>query len=125
MASVATDHDAAVSDLGTMGTRPCASAPRGRPRQATTPHLGCIEAAGPWGYWRSGELTHQGQVGGGVAPARMPHTAGDRVNTDRRDAVQLARLRRSGDLTAGDVPALNTEGGLTVPESDVAFAHPT
>jgi len=29
----------------------------------------------------------------------MPHKAGDRVKTDRRDAVHLARLMRSGDLT--------------------------
>jgi transposase len=34
----------------------------------------------------------------------MPNKAGDRVKTDRRDAVQLARLRRSGDLTPVDVP---------------------
>ena len=29
----------------------------------------------------------------------VPKKAGDRVKTDRRDAVQLARLMRSGDLT--------------------------
>jgi transposase len=31
----------------------------------------------------------------------MPKKAGDRVNTDRRDAVPRARLLRSGDLTPG------------------------
>jgi transposase len=35
----------------------------------------------------------------------MPQQAGDRVNTERRDAVQQARLRRSGDLTPVSVPA--------------------
>jgi transposase len=35
-----------------------------------------------------------------VAPSLIPQKAGDRVKTDRRDAVQLARLLRSGDLTA-------------------------
>jgi transposase len=34
----------------------------------------------------------------------MPKKAGDRVKTDRRDAVQLARLRRSGALTPVEVP---------------------
>jgi transposase len=34
----------------------------------------------------------------------MPKTAGDRVKTDRRDAMLLARLRRSGDLTPVSVP---------------------
>jgi transposase len=38
-----------------------------------------------------------------VAPSRMPNKAGDRVKTDRRDAVPLARLARSGDLPAVSV----------------------
>ena len=39
-----------------------------------------------------------------VAPSLIPKKPGDRVNTDRRDAVQLARRARSGDLTAVYVP---------------------
>jgi transposase len=39
-----------------------------------------------------------------VAPSLIPKKAGDRVQTNRRDAVQLARLARSGDLTAVSVP---------------------
>jgi transposase len=42
---------------------------------------------------------NKGSVGWGVAPSLMPQKAGDRVTTDRRDAMQLARLMRSGDLT--------------------------
>jgi transposase len=34
----------------------------------------------------------------------MPKKAGDRVNTDRRDAMPLARLARAGDLTGVSVP---------------------
>jgi transposase len=37
----------------------------------------------------------------------MPKKAGDRVTTDRRDAMQLARLMRSGDLTPVYVPAVD------------------
>jgi transposase len=39
----------------------------------------------------------------------MPTKAGDRVKTTRRDAVQLARLARSGDLTAVYVPTVEDE----------------
>jgi len=44
-----------------------------------------------------------------VAPAQIPKKAGDRVKTDRRDAVQLARRLRSGDLTPVYVPAVDDE----------------
>jgi transposase len=37
----------------------------------------------------------------------IPQKAGDRVKTDRRDAVQRARLRRSGDLTPVSVPTVD------------------
>jgi transposase len=39
----------------------------------------------------------------------MPKKPGDRVKTDRRDARQLARLMRSGDLTPVYVPAVDDE----------------
>jgi transposase len=39
----------------------------------------------------------------------MPKKAGDRVKTDRRDAVQLARLMRSGDLTPVYIPQVEDE----------------
>jgi len=35
-----------------------------------------------------------------VAPSLIPRKAGDRVKTDRRDATTLARLMRSGDVSA-------------------------
>jgi transposase len=44
-----------------------------------------------------------------VAPSLIPQKPGDRVTTDSRDAVQLARLARSGDLTAVDVPTVEDE----------------
>jgi len=44
-----------------------------------------------------------------VAPSLIPKKPGDRVKTDRRDAVQLARLARSGDLTAVYVPKVEDE----------------
>jgi hypothetical protein len=35
-----------------------------------------------------------------VAPSLNPKRAGDRVKTDRRDPVSLAKLHRAGELTA-------------------------
>jgi transposase len=42
-----------------------------------------------------------------VAPSLIPQKAGDRVKTDRRDAGQLARLARSGDLTPVYAPTVD------------------
>jgi transposase len=42
-----------------------------------------------------------------VAPSLIPPKPGARVKTDRRDARQLARLARSGDLTAVEVPTVD------------------
>jgi transposase len=39
-----------------------------------------------------------------VVPSLIPRRPGDRVKTDRRDALALARLLRSGELTATWVP---------------------
>jgi transposase len=35
-----------------------------------------------------------------VAPSLIPKRPGDRVKTNRRDAIQLAKLSRADDLTA-------------------------
>jgi transposase len=39
-----------------------------------------------------------------IAPSLVPKKPGDKVKTDRRDALKLARSHRSGDLTAVWVP---------------------
>jgi transposase len=39
-----------------------------------------------------------------VAPSLIPNRSGDRIKTDKRDAVKLARLHRAGELTAVHVP---------------------
>ncbi len=60
--------------------------------------------AGPTGYALHRQLTELGVECQVVAPALIPRRAGDRVKTDSRDAVNLARLLRSGDLTPIWVP---------------------
>ena len=63
----------------------------------------CYEA-GPCGYEVYRTLTGMGAECEVVAPSLIPRKAGDRVKTDRRDALGLARLYRAGELTAVWVP---------------------
>ena len=63
----------------------------------------CYEA-GPTGYVLYWQLTALGVPCAVVAPTLVPVKAGDRVKTDRRDALKLARCHRAGDLTAVWVP---------------------
>jgi transposase len=65
--------------------------------------------AGPSGYGLYRYLTGKGLPCQVVAPSLIPKKPGDRVKTDRRDAVELARLLRSGDLTAVYVPSVEDE----------------
>ena len=65
--------------------------------------LFCYEA-GPCGYCLYRQLVDMGHDCIVVAPSRIPVKAGDRVKTDRRDAVMLAKLHRAGELTAVWVP---------------------
>ena len=106
-AYVAKDHAAAVVSLGTFGTRPCDIDQRRRKLHAQATPLVFVSEAGPGGSWRSRYLLPRGSVCWGVAPALRPPKAGDRVHTDRRDALPLARRMRSGDLTPVAVPAVD------------------
>jgi transposase len=63
----------------------------------------CYEA-GPTGYGLHRQLTKLGHQCTVVAPSLIPRKPGDRVKTNRRDALQLARLLRAGELTAVWVP---------------------
>ena len=63
----------------------------------------CYEA-GPCGYELHRQITGLGHECAVVAPSLVPRKAGDRIKTDRRDAVMLAKLHRAGELTAVWVP---------------------
>lgn len=60
--------------------------------------------AGPTGYPLHRQLVQLGVQNMVIAPSLMPKRPGDRIKTDRRDAIQLARLLRSGDLTPVWIP---------------------
>lgn len=63
-----------------------------------------VYEAGPCGYVIYRHLKKQGYHCQVIAPSLIPTKASDRVKTDRRDARQLARLFRAGELTAIYVP---------------------
>ncbi len=63
-----------------------------------------VYEAGPCGYGIYRHLVKEGYSCTVVAPSLIPKRAGDRVKNDRRDAESLARLHRSGELTAIYVP---------------------
>ena len=63
----------------------------------------CYEA-GPTGYGLYRHITELGQACIVVAPSLIPQRPGERVKTNRRDAVSLAKLLRAGELTAVWVP---------------------
>jgi transposase len=95
--------------VGAIGTRQADLDKLIRRLQAKTPTLVFADEAGPCGYTLHRELTGQGFDCHVVAPSLIPKKPGDKVKTDRRDAVELARLLRSGDLTRVYVPTVEDE----------------
>jgi transposase len=63
----------------------------------------CYEA-GPCGYGLYRQIMRRGHECVVVAPSLVPTRPGDHVKTDRRDAVTMASLFRSGELTPVWVP---------------------
>ena len=68
-----------------------------------------VYEAGPCGYEIYRHLIAQGFHCDVIAPSMTPKRSGDRIKTDRRDAVTLARLYRSGELTPVYVPREDDE----------------
>ena len=103
------ERGAEVVFLGTIGTRQCDIDKLIRTLTSKATQLVFVYEAGPCGYWLYRYLTRKHLTCWVVAPSCVPKKAGDRVKTDRRDATQLARLMRSGDLTPVYVPAVEDE----------------
>lgn len=72
---------------------------QGRPEEMVV-----VYEAGPTGYVLARQLCERGYMCEVVAPNKIPRRQGDRLKTDRRDSLMLARLARSGDLVRVHVP---------------------
>jgi transposase len=72
-------------------------------------HIKVVYEAGPCGYGLQRRLTAKGFECMVCAPSLIPRKPGERVKTDRRDAIKLVRSLRAGDLTAVHVPSVEDE----------------
>jgi transposase len=78
-------------------------------------HLGSPESllivyeAGPCGYGLARQLHARGYRCEVAAPAKIPRKPGERIKTDRRDALMLARYARAGELTPVVIPDARDE----------------
>lgn len=102
------EADGSVRELGTIRHRPEAVRKLVAKLGPVARLRVCYEA-GPTGYPLYWQFTALGVHCDVIAPSLIPTKAGDRVKTDRKDAVRLARCYRAGDLTAVWVPDAATE----------------
>ena len=96
-------RDGEVRALGTIPNRPD-SIQRLVKKLGPADSLQACYEAGPCGYVLYWQLEGLGVRCVVAAPTLIPVKAGDRVKTDRRDAIKLARCFRAGELTAAWVP---------------------
>jgi transposase len=65
--------------------------------------------AGPTGFWLCRALTAAGIRCEVAAPSKLIRPPGDRIKTDSRDAIHLARLLRLDEVTSVAVPTVEQE----------------
>jgi transposase len=109
VAHASPDRSSDVVYVGQIGTRETDIDKLLRRLHSHASRLVVAYEAGPCGYGLYRTLTNKGVSCMMVAPSLIPKKPGERVKTDRRDAVQLARLLRSGDLTSVYVPTVEDE----------------
>lgn len=100
--------DGEIRELGTFPNTPQEIAKRVRGWGEPATMRMCYEA-GPCGYGLARQLTALGVACQVIAPALTPRRPGDRVKTDRRDAVHLATHLHSNQLTAVPIPTPEQE----------------
>jgi len=77
--------------------------------QGLGPGVRAVYEAGPTGFGLARAACERGIEVRVAAPGSIPRGAGDRVKTDRRDAVRLARLLAAGELRFAFVPSVADE----------------
>jgi transposase len=99
-----TGRDGEVRFLGDIGNTPAAVDRLVTKLAKRHRRLMCCYEAGPTGYGLHRQITAFGHECDVVAPSLIPKRPGERVKTNRRDALSLAKLHRAGELTAVWVP---------------------
>ncbi len=77
--------------------------------QSKAGRVSVVYEAGPCGYGLHRNLVAKGLDCMMCAPSLIPRKPGERVKTDRRDAIKLVRSLRAGDLSAVHVPTVEDE----------------
>jgi transposase len=90
--------------LGEIDNTPAATVKLVRKLAAEYGRLAFCYEAGPTGYGLYRQITDLGHECIVVAPSLIPKKAGDRVKTNRRDALGMVTQFRAGELTAVWVP---------------------
>jgi transposase len=97
-------RDSEVRHLGTVAGGVLAVTKAMRRLVSTGHRLHIVYEAGPCGYALQRHFAALRWRCDVVAPSSIPRPPGERVKTDRRDAMKLARLARVGELTPVRVP---------------------
>jgi transposase len=95
-----------VESLGKIGTTQAELDRLCKRLQSKASHVRVVYEAGPCGYGLYRQLMERGFESMVCAPSLIPKKPGERVKTDRRDAVKLVRSLRAGDLSAVYVPGV-------------------
>lgn len=82
-----------------------------------------VYEAGPCGFWIYRLLTSLGHLCYVVAPSLIPKKPGERIKTDKRDAIKLARLMRANELSPIYVPEADDEAVRDLSRAREAACH--
>jgi len=111
VAHIEDQHGAKPVHHGKIKTTKAAITKLARQYQSKYPQatLHFVYEAGPCGYWIYRLLTSLGHCCYVVAPSLIPKKPGEKIKTDKRDALKLAKLLKSEDLTPIYVPESEDE----------------
>ncbi len=104
IAIAAGDRDSEVRHLGTIGGDLAAVDKALRKLISAGHRLHVVYEAGPCGFVLYRHLTKQGIEAEIISPSAVPKAPGERIKTDKRDAMMLAKLARAGDVKGITVP---------------------
>src|SRR5262245_60635057 len=127
IAVATTGRDGEVRHIGTIGGDLAAIDKSLRKLISAGHELHVVYEAGPCGFVLYRHLKQQGIEVEIVAPSSIPKPAGERIKTDKRDAMMLARLARAGELKGITVPDAADEAvrDLLRARTDIVHAQRT
>ncbi len=123
--TIADQRDCQHTALGRIASNRQAFTKLARRLQSQHPNstLHFVYEAGPCGFWIYRLLTSLGHTCYVVAPSLIPKRPGERIKTDKRDAIKLARLMRANELSPIYVPEAEDEAVRDLSRAREAACH--